>query len=469
MDDAFERPRFDVPQFDRSADQKGSDDPIARAPAFSEEALALRFAERHESNLRYLAAWNRWLRYDGKRWIFDDTLFAFYLARRVCREAASTCKNRKIAAMLASAKTVAAVERLAKADRRIAATVDQWDADPWLLNTPDGVVDLRSGVMRPHCRNDYMTKMCAVGPGGDCQTWLRHLRRITNGDEELVAYLQRAFGYALTGSIREHALFFGYGTGANGKGVTIGTVASILADYHVTSSIEVFTASNVDRHPTELASLRGARLVSANETERGRPWAESRIKALTGGDRISARFMRQDFFEFQPQLKLFIFGNHKPSLSCVDEAIRRRFHLVPFTVTIPSGERDPDLAEKLKAEWPGILKWMIDGCLAWQAEGLSPPEAIRCATAAYLEAEDVFTQWLDDECDAEPGNNYKWDTVEVLFASWSEYATGAGEKPGAKKAFSQSMSEKFKAGRKKFGGRQHRVFLGVRKKNGQEN
>ncbi len=410
-----------------------------RPPAFTDEALALRFAERHSDNLRYVAAWGRWLHYDGQRWQFDDTLLAFDLARKICRRAASECDKPSMANAIASAKTVAAVERLAKADRRLAATTGQWDADPWLLNTPDGTLDLRSGQLRPHERGDYFTKITAVAPGGECPVWLAHLLRIMDGNSELVSYLQRVFGYATTGSTREHVLYFGYGTGANGKGVTIGTVANILADYHRTAAMETFTASNSDRHPTELAGLRGARLVSANETEQGRQWAESRIKTLTGGDKIEARFMRQDFFEFEPQMKLFIFGNHKPGIASVDEAIRRRLHLIPFTVTIPPTERDQHLQERLKAEWPGILAWMVQGCLAWQRQGLSAPAAVRSATAAYLESEDLFGQWLDDECDAEVGNSHKWEPVGKLFDSWSAYAGKAGEKPGSKKALSEAM------------------------------
>jgi putative DNA primase/helicase len=169
----------------------------------------------------------------------------------------------------------------------------------------------------------------------------------------------------LTAATRDHALFFGYGTGANGKSVLLSTVAGILGDCHKTAPIETFIASNVDRHPTDLAMLRGARLVTATETEEGRQWAESRIKSLTGGDRVSARFMRQDFFEYTPQFKLFIAGNHRPGLRSVDEAIRRRFHLIPFAVTIPAEERDGELTEKLKAEWPGILAWIVAGCLNW--------------------------------------------------------------------------------------------------------
>ena len=152
--------------------------------------------------------------------------------------------------------------------------------------------------------------------------------------------------------------------------------------------------------------------------------------------------MRGDFFEFTPQFKLMISGNHKPALRNVDEAIRRRLHLIPFTVTIPPQERDPDLPDKLKAEWPGILQWAIDGCLEWQRVGLRPPEAVRRATDDYMEAEDSLGQWLDEECDAEPGQPHKWEAVGALFASWSDYALRAGEKPGTKKAFSEAMQKR---------------------------
>jgi putative DNA primase/helicase len=274
-------------------------------PAFTDDALALRFCDRHEGVFLFVAAWGKWFRWDGARWRQDDTLYAYDLARLVCREAAAECNGSGNAkAAIASAKAVAAVERLARADRRTAATIDQWDRDPMLLNTPAGVVDLRTGDMRPHRAEDFMTKITAIAPGGECPLFLAFLDRITRSDREIVAYLQRVFGYALTGLTREHALFFAYGTGANGKSVLLSTVAGILGDYHRTAPIETFTAANGERHPTDLAGLRGARLVSATETEEGRRWAESRVKQLTGGDIISARFMRQDFFEFLPAFKL---------------------------------------------------------------------------------------------------------------------------------------------------------------------
>jgi len=181
-----------------------------RPPAFSDEALALRFAERHRNDLRYVAAWSRWLSWDGTRWIFDDTLCAFDRARRICREAAAECNKSRVASAIASAKTVAAVERLAKADRRHAATSDQWDADPKLCNTPGGVVDLRSGKQRPHRPDDYMTKITGIAPDASCPipTWHAFLGRVLGGDVDLIAFMQRLAGYSLTGLTIEHALAF---------------------------------------------------------------------------------------------------------------------------------------------------------------------------------------------------------------------------------------------------------------------
>jgi putative DNA primase/helicase len=412
----------------------------AGPPEFSDEKLALNFAEKHADDLRYVAAWGKWLVWTGTYWKRDVTLLVFDLSRAECRAASARAEKDSIKRDLASAQKVAAVERLAKADRRLAATLDQWDADPWLLNTPGGTVDLRNGKLRQHRSDDYITKITAVTPRkGRRRRWLVFLRRIMAGDRELIQYLQRVAGYALTGDIREHALFFLYGTGANGKGVFISALAKIMGDYATTAPIETFIASHTDRHPTDLASLRGARLVNAQEIEHGKAWAESKIKALTGGDKISARFMRQDFFEYDPVFKLFIAGNHKPGLRTVDEAIRRRMNLIPFKVTIPKDERDQKLPEKLKAEWPEILAWMIDGCLKWRKEGLSPPQAVRAATEEYLESEDAIKTWMQECCHLGP--NFYTKTKE-LYQSWRDWAEKAGEKVGSQKAFSQTLIDR---------------------------
>lgn len=440
-----------VPPFEEEAGN------VNGAPASSDEALALRFTGQHANDWKYVDKRGVWLCWTGQRWKPEETLHVIDLIRANCREAAIGCEKRE-AGKIASAKTVRAVEQLARADRRHAASIDDWDADPWLLNTPDGTVELQSGHVREHSRSDFLTKIAAASPGGDCPTWREFLYRVTDGNAELCSFLQRVAGYGLTGNTREHALFFCYGTGANGKSVFLNTLAGMAGDYHRTAPMEAFTATRNERHSTELAMLRGARLVTAIETEEGRHWAESRIKSLTGGDKVAARFMRQDYFEFIPQFKLLIAGNHKPSLRSVDEAIRRRLHLIPFTVTIPAEERDPDLSDKLKAEWPGIMAWAIEGALLWQERGLDPPKRVREATEDYLSEEDTFAAWLED-CTEE--NSACWEQARDLFQSWERWAEASGEYVGSERAFSQTLLARgFKRARRRTG----REYLGLQLK-----
>ena len=220
--------------------------------------------------------------------------------------------------------------------------------------------------------------------------------------------------------------------------------------------MDVFTESRQDRHPTELAALLGARLVVAQETDEGRKWAEAKLKTLTGGDPITARFMRQDFFEFTPTFKLFVAGNHKPRLRTVDEAIRRRLHLIPFSVTIPKAERDPDLPEKLKSEWPGVLAWAIEGAVEWYANGLQPPAVVMDATLEYLAGEDLIAVWIEDRC-------YQEHTARTLsselFKSFKEWAEATGERAMSQRAFSMALESH---GFQKEKTREGRYFLGLK-------
>ena len=347
--------------------------PASRLPALSEDALALQFSTKHAAELRYVAEWNKWFRWNGTKWEPDKTVHIFDLVRDLCRSVAVRVEG-NAAKGVASHHTVAAVASLARSDRRHAALPEQWDISPWLLNTPGGTVDLRTGDLGPHNREDHLTKSTAVAPApGPCPLWRQFLSRVFDEDEQLIGFVQRMLGYCLTGITRDHAMFFFYGLGGNGKTVLLSTVTGILADYHTVAPIEMLLASKHERHPTELAGLLGRRMVTAVETEGGKRWAEAKIKHLTGGEQVSARFMCRDFFQFTPQFKLVAAGNHKPSLNTVDEAMRRRFNLVPFTVTIPPHERDAELGEKLKAEWPQILQWLIDGCAEWQEHGLARP------------------------------------------------------------------------------------------------
>jgi putative DNA primase/helicase len=326
---------------------------------------------------------------------------------------------------LAKAATAAAVERFAQSDPTLAVTSSIWDNDPFLLGTPDGTLDLRTGILRAPNPQDFITSLTAVTPApqATCPLWLNFLAEATGRDEGLIRFLQQWCGYCLTGDTREHALLFAHGPGGNGKGVFLNTVSRIMGDYARTAAMETFTASATDKHPTDLAMLRGARLVTASETEEGRAWAESRIKQMTGGDPIAARFMRQDFFEYVPNFKLTIIGNHKPVLRNVDEAARRRFNMVPFLFKPQKVDRQLEM--KLRAEWPGILRWMIDGCLDWQKHGLIRPPVVINATAEYFSEQDTVSQWVEDCCTLGPRQS---DTLKTLFKSWSGYAFANGEK-----------------------------------------
>jgi putative DNA primase/helicase len=408
-------------------------------PASSEEALALAFADQYAEDLRYVAAWNRWLSYNGCRWERDETWHTFDRVRALIRATITEGAPRGIA----SAKTVAAVERLAKSDRRLAATVEQWDDEPGKIVDGAATFDLCDGTASAPDPLDYITRRtaCAAAPPGTPHPlWTTFLARVTAGDAELQRFLQRYIGYCLTGFTTEHAFAFAYGTGANGKSTFINTIFKLFGDYATVADMNTFLTSSGERHPTELAKLHGARLVVAQETEKGRRWDEIKLKALTGGDKVTARYMRQDHFDFTPAFKLFITGNHKPRLSSVDEAMRRRLLLVPFTVRIPEGERDTGLPDKLQREGPAILRWCIDGATAWYSAGLQPPACVRDATDAYLASEDAVGQWVDEcTCDGGP---LAFTSTSVLFASWKTWCEDNNFRPGTSTAFSYALQAK---------------------------
>jgi putative DNA primase/helicase len=253
-------------------------------------------------------------------------------------------------------------------------------------------------------------------------------------------YHNRVDGYSLTGDTSEQVFFFQYGTGQNGKGTKQRVLAGIMGDYHQASAFETFTANNQPRHETELAMLRGARVVLVSETEDGKFWAETRIKQVSGDDPITARFMRQDFFTYTPQFKLHVSGNHRPSFKTVDMAIRRRLKLIPFEVTIPKDKRDNDLTNKLKAEWPGILAKMIRGCVEWQKDGLRVPEKAQIATDDYLDSEDKIGTWIDECIDTSNVNAYVSSTV--LFASWKEWSGDNGVWTGTSMRLIKTLQER---------------------------
>jgi putative DNA primase/helicase len=412
--------------------------PINPETPLNEDGIALAFTERYRDWLRFCHTTKNWYEWSGVAWRKDEVKKAFSWARKTCRQIARDAgAGGDDLSKIAKAAFAGAVERYAQSDEAFGVTAANWDSDPWVIGTPDGTLDLKSGVMRAANPSDHITKLTGVGPAetADCPLWLKFLHEATGGNADLIRFLQQWCGYTLTGVTIEHALLFVYGPGGNGKSVFLNVLNGILGEYAKTAPMDSFTASLSDKHPTDMAGMKGARLVTASETEEGRAWAEAKIKALTGGDIISARFIARDFFEFKPEFKLTIVGNHKPVFRNVDDAMKRRFNVVPFI--FKPAKPDKELETKLQAEWPAIFRWMMDGCLDWQREGLLRPRAVLEATATYFAEQDLVGQWVEECCNLGPRES---ETMAELFKSWSSYAIANGEKPGTTKWFSQIIA-----------------------------
>lgn len=408
---------------------------VQHASDATQDRVAQKFVAGYADRLRYDHSGRTWFEFDGSRWKKDETRQVFEYIRLTCREYGSNldANSRRT---IGSTGFAAGVEKFASSDSAIAVAGDQWDKDPMLLGTPGGTVELGSGRLRAAQCADNITRMTAVIPAGAaaCPLWLEFIRQACGRDSEVIRFLQVWAGYCLTGSVSEHALLFIFGPGGNGKSVFLNTLARILGDYTTLAPGEMFAAPFGDRHPTELAMLRGARFVAASETEYGRRWAEARIKALTGGDAITARFMHRNFFTFYPNFKLTIVGNHAPQLHSVDDAIRRRIIVVEFTNR--PAEVNIHLEEELRAEWSGILRWMIEGALIWQKEGLRRPAAVSRATVQYLDDQDHLSQWLEATCRIDPSTTSRGSNSSDLYRSWTGYCRSRGYDPGTQKALS---------------------------------
>ncbi len=423
----------------------------------TENSAATEFVDRHGDVLRYCHTTGTWYTFKVTHWHKDETGEVLQMARVLARELSENQEAAKIVSLNKTAFT-SGIERFARNNSKVAVTHAYWDADPWLLGTPGGTVDLRTGELRPSRKDDGITKVTAVAPlDEDCPLWMKFLNEATGGDKEFIRFLQQWCGYCLTGVTSEHALVFVYGPGGNGKSVFLNIMTRIFGDYARTAAMDTFTASKNDRHPTELAMLRGARLVTASETEDGKAWAEARIKQLTGGDTIAARFMGRDFFEYKPAFKLIVVGNHMPDLHNVDDAAKRRFNIAPFIITPAAPDRE--LEEKLFREAGGILNWMIKGCLDWQAQGLVRSETVQAATKSYFSEQDLMGQWVEDRCDVRPGDPKLWDRSADLYDDWSSFCAKAGESPGSKKGFGGAMRKRgFKLDREPDGTRAMRFI-----------
>jgi putative DNA primase/helicase len=400
----------------------------------SEDAVALAFVEQHDDH-RYVALWHRWLRWDGKRWREDSTGFVYERIRELVRAAVEGGKAER---STANAAFIGGVERLLRTDQRIALLPEQLDADPWVLNTQGGIVDLHTGTISPHDPKRLCTRItaAAVESQQGAALWKQFLADITQGNAELQAYLQRVAGYAATGLTSEDLLVYLFGIGANGKGSFAEAVAHVLGDYARVFPAEVLMEAKGERHPTDLAQFMGVRFALTSEPGSSATWNDSRVKSLTGDTVISARFMRGDFFTFARTHKTMVLGNHMPRLTEVTHAIRRRVQMVPFRAVF---EQRPGagMRERLKAEAAGaILAWIVEGARMWNTEGTAPPLVVRELTADYLSDQDLVGQWLDQRCERDAKS---FELSSKLHQDYSDWCERQGTRPKSNVAMSASL------------------------------
>jgi putative DNA primase/helicase len=467
---------------DAKGDKQGLDDFLMKhgRPAFDElpevsietvESLtdlgnARRFARLHGADVRYSPnlgglVWN------GNRWIIDKSGEVARLAKNTVtsiyteatREKDDTRRQRLARWAVASENThrLNAMVEVAQTEPGMYIAIDELDADPWVLGVENGVLDLRTGKLRPARREDLITKRAPVvyDPKATCQEWLAFLNRILAKNKQLIAYMQRLIGYSLTGETSEQMMPLLWGGGENGKTTMINALSEMLGDYAATTPATTLMVRRGGEIPNDLARLRGARFVTAIETEAGHRLAESLVKQLTGGDTIAARFLHREFFEFKPQFKIWLAANHKPVIRGDDHAIWRRIHLIPFEVRITKEERDTRLGEKLRAELPGILAWAVRGCLAWQRDGLNPPAIVTSATDAYRLESDALRTWIDECCVT--GKNIQGQASK-LYDSYKEWARSNEEHVVSQRHFAQRLEER---GFRRKQTRTGNVYLGV--------
>lgn len=414
---------------------------------------ARRFVQAHGRDLHYCYPWKKWLCWNGQRWEVDRTGEVNRRAKdtvmKIYEEASREGDDRHRQALAKHAlgseseKKMEAMVKLAQSEPGIPALPEQMDQELSFLNLMNGTLNLDTGELLPHQREQLITKMAPVefDLNAQCPLWTTHLNKIFLDKPEMISFLQLAFGYSMTGIFSDKILLMSYGTGDNGKTVTHETFAGVLGDYAMKTPIETLLARDKGSIPNDIARLKGARYVFSVEPEEGKRLRESLVKELTGGDTISARFLHQEFFDYKATFKIWIATNHKPVIKGTDNAIWRRIRLIPFNCSIPECEQVPmnEFLERLKAEWPGILLWGLQGYQEWKKWGLAIPDEIKEATKTYREEMDVLADFLNECCEVKK-------TAETpageIYGAYSRWCGDAGERPMSQKSLGQKLQEK---------------------------
>ena len=436
------------------AAEDGASSPEAALAALprTDAGNAEAFVALHHDRFRYDHRRHTWLAWDGARWREDaDGEAERAMIETVRRRRAALAAQIKEPAQArpamawafgqeARARLRAALE-ITRVLEPLPVLSESLDRDPYLLATPNGTLDLHTGRLGKARREDLLTRLTGVGfdPDAACPRWLEFLDQVFDGDHELVAFVQRAAGYSLTGDVREHALFILYGTGANGKTTFLETLKAIWGEYARTTPFATFQAGNRDDKRVDLAGLQGVRLVCASEGDDGHRLAEAQVKAMTGGDAISCRRLYGEFFEYHPSFKVWLATNSKPIIRGTDRGIWRRIRLIPFTRQFTGRTADPALPAKLQAEAAGILAWAVAGCLAWQKDGLDSPPAVQEATEAYRLEQDRLGQFLADCTVTGPQGSVR---AADLYRAYERWCRDNGEQPMSGTAFGRQMAER---------------------------
>lgn len=444
----------------RAAADQASKLCISRHEGRDDIANGRRLVWEHGDVIRWVELWQKWLVWDGRRWNVDESCQIDAMTKEVmerlygdAEEICNRVKDEKVrqstlrtlrafAKSSCSKSGLCNAQVMARSEESIAILPSTLDQDPWLFNVQNGTLNLRTGELRPHDPDCNLTKLSPVtfDPDATCPTFINFLERVLGEDKELIRFVQRLVGLCLTGLTEEHILPVFYGTGANGKSTLVNVILDLLGrDYAMKAPTDFLMAKRSDSHPTEKADLFGKRFVACVETEDGRRLSESLVKELTGGDRVRARRMREDFWEFASTHKVCLVTNHRPEIRGTDHGIWRRIKLVPFDVCIPDDEQDKQLPQQLKDELPGILNWAIRGCLDWQRHGLQEPSRVMEATCEYRKDMDVLQQWIDERC--EVGDNCKQKSRD-LYEAYCKWCEARREPTPTSNRFARQLKEK---------------------------
>jgi putative DNA primase/helicase len=404
---------------------------------FTDATNAERLKMRHGRDIRYNAAWKKWLVWNGTHWQVDDGALihgrGLESVRSIYDELTKTNDWRerleieKYAILSESTRRREAFVKAASLMDDLNVTSEGLDPNPWLLNVKNGTINVLTGEFREHRQEDMITKTANVeyDPNADCPLWKQFVREIMDYKADVISFVQTVVGWALTGDTSEQAMFILFGSGANGKSTFLNTIMYLLGDYAIATPTETFMRKTGDQITNDIARLRGTRFVTTTEAEQGRRLSEPIIKQITGNDRMTARFLYGEFFNFVPTFKIFMATNHKPVIKGTDYGIWRRIKLIPFTTRIPEEKQDKELEGKLKAEASGILNWLLEGTARWKVERLKAPPDILNATAEYRGEMDVIGNFIKECCIQKPGLTIR---IRELFKAYQEWCEENNER-----------------------------------------